>query len=138
MSAYGGGGGPVVRITRRLPMFAVALLAATACAPATPPEPTATTAPDASRAEPARPAPAAKPSAPSKAEATPLPDKLETSRLILVKPGADDTPSSLAAQHLGDARGGGERLDPLDELVARVDVDAGLLVGEAHDAANLA
>ena len=35
------------------------------------------------------------------------------------------------AQDLGDARGRGERLDALDELVARVDVDAGLLVREA-------
>ena len=36
------------------------------------------------------------------------------------------------ADHLGDAGHLRERLDALDELVARVDVDAGVTVGDAH------
>ena len=61
---------------------------------------------------------------------TPSVPETSTGFLVLLRDLDQRAETADAAQHFGAHRALGERLDALDQRVARVDVDAGIAVGE--------
>ena len=69
---------------------------------------------------------------------TPSVPLTSTGSSMSVGDAAEPREAADVAHDLGDAGGGGQRLDALDQLVARVDVHPGLLVRQRHGEAKLA